>query len=96
MGLVAAIVWLIRFPSVQSAMAAMLAAVAVGAMAMVHGRSTRWLRLPNWHALMLPLSAGLYLLISANSYLQYHLGGGNVWKGRRYDPALLRSAIPGK
>ncbi|HTW93480.1 MAG TPA: glycosyltransferase family 2 protein [Tepidisphaeraceae bacterium] len=90
--LLGAIIWLIRLPSFYSAAALILSSVAFAAMSIAHSRSTRWLRLPWWHALLMPLSAGLYLLIAANSYLQYHLRGGNVWKGRRYDPKLLRSA----
>ena len=70
-----------------------LASVIVIAQIAVHARSTRHLRLPFWHAFSLPISAAIYGLISATSAWQNHFGGGNLWKGRRYDRQLLLTAV---
>lgn len=70
-----------------------LASVIVIAQVVVHSRATRHLRLPFWHVFSLPISAAIYGLISATSAWQNHFGGGNLWKGRRYDRQLLLSAV---
>jgi len=68
-----------------------LAAVVCAAMVIIHYRTIRWMRLPAWHALLLPASVAFYMVICAASFVQHHLGGGNVWKGRRYAPSMLQA-----
>jgi len=50
----------------------------------VQSRAVRYLKLPSWQILVMPISAGLYTLISINSAWEHHFRGGNLWKGRRY------------
>ena len=64
-----------------------LAAVGVLAQAAVHARTVRHMGLPVYHALLMPVSVGLYLAAAVASAFHYHYRGGNVWKGRRYGKA---------
>src|SRR5450432_377681 len=50
----------------------------------VQSRAVRYLKLPLWQILVMPISAGLYTLIAINSAWEHHFRGGNLWKGRRY------------
>ena len=50
----------------------------------VQSRAVRYLKLPAWQILVMPISAGLYTLIAINSAWEHHFRGGNLWKGRRY------------
>jgi hypothetical protein len=58
----------------------------------VHARTVRHMGLPVYHALMMPISIALYVAIAASSAHAHHYRGGNVWKGRRYEPALVTPA----
>ena len=82
-----------RHPDVLHGIAPGISAIVVVAMTVVHSRTIRWLKLPLWQSLLLPASMLLYAIISANSYRQYHFAGGNVWKGRKYDPRRLRQSM---
>lgn len=91
--LLAGVAWAAARPASPAAWAfAVLAAVTVVAQAAVHGRTTRHMGLPIYHALMMPASAGLYIAIAADSAYQHHYRGGNVWKGRRMADAAAASA----
>jgi glycosyltransferase involved in cell wall biosynthesis len=61
-----------------------LAAVGVIAQAAIHARTVRHMGLPVYHAVLMPLSVGLYLAAAVASAFRHHYRGGNVWKGRRY------------
>jgi hypothetical protein len=61
-------------------------------MAVLYRRSARFLRLPWYYALMFPLGGGFLLAVGLSSLWQNHFGGGNVWKGRRYDRKTLLAA----
>ena len=91
--LVIALVWALRIGSTESWIAAILAFAINLFVILVHGRAVRFLRLPITDAVMLPLSAGLYSLIALSSMWQHHFGGGNVWKGRRYDRKMLLESV---
>ncbi len=60
---------------------------------LMHLRTVRYMKLPAWHAALMPASAGLYCAIASYSAWQHHYGGGNVWKGRQYGRAMLRDAV---
>ncbi len=66
-----------------------LASIIVVCQAMIHLRTVRHMKLPLWHCLLMPASAAIYTAIVCNSAWQHHFAGGNVWKGRRYDRAML-------
>jgi hypothetical protein len=66
-----------------------LAAVANVAQVAVHARTVRHMGLPVYHALMMPISIALYVAIAASSAHAHHYRGGNVWKGRRYERAVV-------
>jgi hopene-associated glycosyltransferase HpnB len=59
----------------------------------IHRRTIRHLRLPWYHSLLLPVSAALYSIIACFSAWQHHHGGGNAWKGRRYERKMLLSSL---
>lgn len=42
----------------------------------------RYYRLPRWQALLLPVAAALYLLMTVDSAIRYHRGQATAWKGR--------------
>ncbi len=44
----------------------------------------RWYSLPAWLALLMPLTALLYTLMTVDSALRYWRGKGGAWKGRAY------------
>ncbi|MER6531346.1 glycosyltransferase [Streptomyces sp. NPDC001508] len=44
----------------------------------------RYYRLPPWLAVVLPLTAFLYLLMTVDSAVQHYRGRGAAWKGRTY------------
>ena len=50
-------------------------------------------RRPGWEALLLPFTAGLYLLMTVDSAVQHWRGRGAAWKGRTYG-APVRVAEP--
>lgn len=54
----------------------------------------RYYRQPPWLALLLPVTAFLYLLMTVDSAVRHHRGRGAAWKGRTYarpDAALEES-----
>ncbi|MFI5378457.1 MAG: glycosyltransferase, partial [Tepidisphaerales bacterium] len=78
------LVWLLRSHSRTSLLFAAIAAVMWTAQCLVHRRSVCFLRLPWWHAFLMPLSIALYCAIATHSAWQHHYGGGTTWKGRKY------------
>lgn len=44
----------------------------------------RYYRQPLWHAVLLPFTAGVYLLMTLDSARLHHRGRGAAWKGRTY------------
>ncbi|HEX8913638.1 MAG TPA: glycosyltransferase [Humisphaera sp.] len=60
-----------------------LSIVVVAAQAAVHGRTTRHMGLPAYHALLMPASVAFYLTVACASAYQHHFRGGTVWKGRK-------------
>ncbi len=91
--LVMTLVWAWRIGSTESWIAVILAAAINLLMILVHARAVRFLRLPILDTIMLPFSAGLYSLIALSSMWQHHFGGGNLWKGRRYDRKMLLDSV---
>ena len=61
----------------------------------VHSRTVRFMRLPPWHSLLLPVSAGLYVAIAIGSFFQHYYRGGNTWKGRRYEREMVEVLATG-
>lgn len=89
--LLVSVAFALRYPSAKMwAIAALCAGINL-LMAAVHWRTIRHFRLPWYHALFMPLSLGLYQIISINSAYHHHFKGGNVWKGRRYAPEVVTS-----
>ena len=70
-----------------------LAALICVCQVLTHARTIRHMKLPIYHALFMPLSAGLYSLITSYSVWQHHYGGGNVWAGRQYGREMLVDAM---
>ena len=88
--LLASVLWAAAAPESRAAQAAVVLASLINLLiVLVHLRAVRFLRLPLWHALLMPLSAGLYTLIAISSAWQHHYRGGNLWKGRRYTREML-------
>ena len=88
--LIAAAVWASLRPHSAAAWGAVGLALLINVLTgILHARAVRYLRLPWWYALTVSVSGGLLLLIGLSSAWQHHFGGGNVWKGRRYDRATL-------
>jgi hopene-associated glycosyltransferase HpnB len=64
-----------------------VAAAGAGAWALMTGTylpMLRYYRQPPWTAPLLPLTAGLYLLMTVDSAVQHYRGRGAAWKGRTY------------
>ncbi|NBM14764.1 glycosyl transferase family 2, partial [Streptomyces sp. GC420] len=58
----------------------------------------RHYRRPLWEALLLPVTAALYLLMTVDSAVRHHRGRGAAWKGRTYArprTATAPEAAPG-
>ncbi|MEU6217518.1 glycosyltransferase [Streptomyces sp. NPDC047022] len=76
-----------------------LAALVTGGLAKLVMTATyipmlRYYRQPPWLALLLPVTAFLYLLMTVDSAVRHHRGRGAAWKGRTYarpDAALEES-----
>ena len=90
--LVAACVWCIVSPSTASWAILFVTLWINLAMAIVHSRCTRYLKLPWYYALMMSVSMGLYVFIGAYSAWKHHFGGGHTWKGRKYTKQLVAEA----
>lgn len=91
--LLATLVWVTLRPHNGPAWAAMGTAVLINVLtAVLHARAVRYLRLPWWFALTVSVSGAFLTLVGISSAWQHHFGGGNVWKGRRYDRATLLGA----
>ena len=88
--LLACVTWLALRPQDRAAWAGLSLAGLVNLLVVAtHLPAVRFLRLPAWHAFLLPVSSGIYTVIAVASAWQHHFGGGNVWKGRRYDRDML-------
>ncbi|WP_190109744.1 glycosyltransferase [Streptomyces cinnamoneus] len=59
-------------------------AVAWAVMAGTYLPMLRYYRQPPWQALLLPVTAVLYLLMTVDSAVQHYRGRGAAWKGRTY------------
>jgi hypothetical protein len=82
--------WVAMRPASKMAWAAMALSLLINVLTCIlHARAARYLRLPWWYALTVSVSGALLTLIGLSSAWQNHFGGGNVWKGRRYDRATL-------
>ena len=62
----------------------LLGAAAWALMAGTYLPMVRYYRQPVWAALLLPFTAGLYLLMTVDSAVQHWRGRGAAWKGRTY------------
>jgi hypothetical protein len=84
--LAATLAWAVAAPTpTPTAWAAFaLSAVIVVAQAAIHARTVRHMGLAAYHALLMPVSVGLYIAAATTSAFRHHYRGGNVWKGRRY------------
>jgi hopene-associated glycosyltransferase HpnB len=98
MYLIGSTAWVSLHPASGMAWAALGLALIINALTcLLHARAVRYLQLPWWYALTVSVSGALLTLIGLSSAWQHHFGGGNVWKGRRYDRAtLLGATTPGK
>ncbi|MEU6318700.1 glycosyltransferase [Streptomyces sp. NPDC047009] len=66
-----------------------VAAVVIGGLAKLVMTATyvpmlRYYRQPTWLAVLLPVTASLYLLMTVDSAVQHYRGRGAAWKGRTY------------
>lgn len=93
--LAGSVIWVCGKPSTLAWTCLLLCIVMNLCIVAIHARTIRFLRLPWYHALLMPVSAALYVVISVNSAWQHHFRGGNVWKGRRYERDVLISAHDG-
>ncbi len=66
------------------AVAAWAGGAAWAVMAGTYGPMLRYYRQPLWLAPLLPFTAFLYLLMTVDSAVRHHRGGGAAWKGRTY------------
>ena len=84
--------WVIGSSDSRRAWAALILSLLLNLLiVLVHRRAVRFLRLPIYHALLMPVSAALYMMIAISSAWQHHYRGGNLWKGRRYTREMLLS-----
>ncbi|KOV57244.1 glycosyltransferase [Streptomyces sp. MMG1121] len=67
-----------------SAATAVLGALAWAVMAGTYVPMVRYYGQPLWLAVLLPLTAFLYLLMTVDSAVQHYRGRGAAWKGRTY------------
>ncbi|WP_434975089.1 glycosyltransferase [Streptomyces collinus] len=67
-----------------SAATAVTGAAAWAVMAATYAPMLRYYRQPLWLAPLLPFTAFLYLLMTADSAVQHYRGRGAAWKGRTY------------
>lgn len=67
-----------------SAAAAVCGGLAKLVMAVTYVPMLRYYRQPLWLALLLPVTAFLYLLMTVDSAVQHYRGRGAAWKGRTY------------
>jgi hopene-associated glycosyltransferase HpnB len=89
---VSLILTLMRWPPSPQVRALVLLCAAINLlMTLIHRRTIRHFRLPAYHALFMPLSLGLYLVIAASSLYQHYFKGGAAWKGRRYGASAAAS-----
>jgi chlorobactene glucosyltransferase len=96
--LIVSVIALLRHPSPLLGAIAVLSLIIVACQTIVQKRTVRYLKLPMWQNLTMPLSAALYLAIAINSAWEHHFRGGNLWKGRRYTRQSLqnKTADPSK
>ena len=87
--------WIGRSVSAYSVLALVACLVMNMSMIAIHFRTIRFMRLPLWHSLLMPVSAGFYVLIAISSAFQHHYRGGNAWKGRRYDREMVEAQATG-
>jgi chlorobactene glucosyltransferase len=88
--LAASVVWVALHPHSVAAWTALGLSFAINVFtAILHARAVRYLQLPRWYALTVSVSGAFLTLVGISSAWQHHFGGGNVWKGRRYDRATL-------
>jgi hypothetical protein len=87
--LVLALWRVLRHPAPLDWLLLALSLLILACQAIVHSRATRHLRLRFWYILSMPLSAAVYGLICVRSAYQHYFGGGNLWKGRRYQRQLV-------
>ncbi|MCP9946738.1 glycosyltransferase [Streptomyces somaliensis] len=66
------------------AVAAWAGGAAWAVMAGTYAPMLRHYRQPPWLAVLLPLTAALYLLMTVDSAVRHHRGRGAAWKGRTY------------
>jgi hypothetical protein len=88
----------LRHPSPLLIAIAVLSLIIFVCQIVVQRRTVRYLKLPIWQSLTMPLSAALYTAIAINSAWEHHFRGGNLWKGRRYTRQSLmnKNADPSK
>jgi chlorobactene glucosyltransferase len=91
---IASLIALARHPSPLMLAIAALSTIIFFSQIVVQRRSVRYLRLPRWQYLIMPLSAALYGVIAINSAWEHHFRGGNLWKGRRYTRQSLNENAP--
>lgn len=92
--LLLSILWVANSANPASILALITCIIMNMSMIATHSRTVRFLRLPIWHSVLLPVSAGLYLVIAIGSVVQ-HYRGGNAWKGRRYEREMVEVVVTG-
>ncbi|MFD3354209.1 glycosyltransferase [Streptomyces fradiae] len=75
-----------------AAVAAWAGGAAWALMAGTYAPMLRYYRQPLWRAVLLPPTAGLYLLMTVDSAVRHHRGRGAAWKGRTYPAPAPRAA----
>lgn len=91
--LLGSVLWVWHAPGALSIVALILSIIINLCQILIHYKTIRFLRLPAWNALMMPVSAGLYQLIALSSFWQHTFSGGNVWKGRRYERQMVETPL---
>jgi hypothetical protein len=89
--LIVATIAMLRYPSPMLRAIAVLSLIIALCQIVVQSRTVRYLKLPAWQSLTMPLSGALYAAIAINSAWEHHFRGGNLWKGRRYTRESLTS-----
>jgi len=87
--------WIAHSVNAYSIIALIAGAIMNLCMIAIHARTVRFMRLPLWHSLLMPVSAAMYLLISISSAFQHYYRGGNAWKGRRYEREMVEVIATG-
>ena len=84
------LVWLLNGGGWLALMVILQAMLTWGAILFYRARVARQMGIPTWYALTTPLGAGVFAAMMGTSAWKVLSGKGVTWKGRLYDPKLIR------